>query len=107
MRGLVLAYDFNGWATSAHPAGVTKVKGTLVCNDTEPGFGELVDTKAVRLSRDGLCDLQRPRRPAGELYRGARGHRVRHQDRRRSDFEEVIDLWNAFGAVRVIRHPGR
>ena len=52
VKGLVLADDFN-LASIGTPRPLTKVKGTLVCNDTEPGFAELVDTEAVPISADG------------------------------------------------------
>ena len=84
-----------------------KVKGTLVCNDTEPGFGELVDTEAVRLSEagdatfTGRVDLPASctEEPEDMVFL------IRIADV--SEFEELIGLWNAFGAGRVIDHPGR
>ena len=80
VRGLVLADDFN-FVNIGTPGPVTKVKGTLICNDTEPGFAELVDTEAVPLSRAGDASFSGPRLFTGELYRRARGYGVRHQNR--------------------------
>ena len=105
VRGLMLAHDFDGCSIGT-PCGVTKVKGTLVCNDTEPGFGELVDTEAVRLSKTGYATF------SGRVDLPASCTEepddivfvIRIADH---PFEEVIDLWNAFGAVRVIHHPDR
>ena len=87
------------------PTVVPKVKGTLLCNDTEPGFGELVDTEAVRLSKtgdatfSGRVDLPASctEEPEDMVFL------IRIADV--SEFEELIGLWNAFGAVRVIHHP--
>jgi hypothetical protein len=106
VHGLVLADDFN-LANIGTPSVVTKVKGTLVCNDSEPGFAELVDTEAVRLSTtgnarfSGRVDLPPTctDEPEDMLFV------IRIADV--SEFEELIDMWNAFGAVRVIRHPDR
>jgi hypothetical protein len=104
VRGLVLADDFNA-ANIGTPSVVTRVKGTLVCNDGEPGFGELVDTEAVRLSKtgnatfSGRVDLPATctEEPEDIVFV------IRIADV--TEFEEVIGLWNAFGAVRVIHHP--
>ena len=51
VHGLVLAEDF-GCCNIGTPSLVTKVKGTLVCNDTSRDR-ELVDTEAVRLRTTG------------------------------------------------------
>ena len=104
VHGLVLADDFNG-VNIGTPTVVTKVKGTLVCNDTEPGFAELVDTEAVRLSTtgnarfSGRVDL--PPSCTDEPEDMVLVIRIADV----SEFEELIGMWNAFGAVRVIRHP--
>ena len=102
VRGLVLADDFN-FVNIGTPGPVTKVKGTLICNDTEPGFAELVDTEAVPLSRAGDASF------SGHGYLPA-SCTAEPEDMvfviriaEVSDFEEVIDAWNAFGAARVIR----
>ena len=57
VRGLVVASDptFTNLGTTAI---VSMVKGTLVCNDTEPGVPELVDTDAVPLSARGNADFR-------------------------------------------------
>ena len=105
VRGLMLAYDFGGCSIGT-PCGVTKVKGTLVCNDTEPGFGELVDTEAVRLSNTGYATfsgrVDLPASCTDEPEDIVFVIRIAEHD-----FEDVIDKWTAFGAVRVIHHPGR
>ena len=104
VHGLVLADDFNV-ASIGTPRPVTKVKGTLVCNDTEPGFAELVDTEAVPMSTTGDATFSgRVDLPASctdepeDIVFVIRIAKVR-------DFPEVEDMWNAFGAVRVIRRP--
>lgn len=102
VRGLVVADDFN-LVNIGTPNVVTKVKGTLVCNDTEPGFAELVDTEAVRLSTAGDATFS----GHGNLPASCTAEPedivfvIRIADV--SAFEEVIDTWNAFGAARVIR----
>ena len=106
VHGLVVAFDF-GCCNIGTPTVVTKVKGTLVCNDTEPGFAELVDTDAVRLRTtgdatfSGHVDLPPSciDEPEDMLFV------IRIADV--SAFEELIGMWNAFGAVRVIRRPDR
>jgi hypothetical protein len=82
----------------------TKVKGTLVCNDTpdDGSMSELVDTPAVPLSARGNATFQGhvalPPSCTGEpddivfLIRIAE-----------SEAFFVIDRWNAFGAVRTVR----
>ena len=103
VKGLVLADDpsFTNIGTRGT---ITRVKGTLVCNDTEPGAPELVDTDAVALSPQGnarfsgLVSLppsctDQPR-DIVFLIRIAEAE---------PDF--LVDRWNAFGAVRrVIRN---
>jgi hypothetical protein len=102
VRGLVLAGDpsFTNIGTRGV---VTKIKGTLVCNDTEPGVPELVDTEGVRLSLRGDATF--------------RGHvdlppsctdepddivfLIRIVDVSDPNAVFLIDLWNAFGAVRT------
>ena len=63
VRGLVLAGD-PSFTNLGTPGLITMVKGTLVCNDTEPGSPELVDTDAVALSVRGNAtfhgDVQLP-----------------------------------------------
>ena len=103
MHGLVVADDFNV-VNLGTPTVVRKVKGTLLCNDTEPGFGELVDTEAVRLSDAGDATFTgRVDLPAScteepeDMVFLIRVAAV-------SEFEELIGMWNAFGAGRVIFH---
>ena len=104
VHGLAVAFDF-GCCNIGTPTIVTKVKGTLVCNDTEPGFAELVDTEAVPISTTGDATFSgRGELPARwtdepkDILFVIRMAKVR-------DFPEVEDLWIAFGAVRVIRRP--
>jgi len=101
VRGLVLAHDFN-MANIGTPDGVTKVKGTLVCNDTEPGFAELVDTEAVRLSAAGDATFSGhgflPASCTAEPEDIVFVIRIAELA-----FEELVDAWIAFGAARVIR----
>ena len=104
VHGLVVADDFNA-VNLGTPTVVRKVKGTLLCNDTEPGFGELVDTEAVRLSDAGDATFTgRVDLPAScteepeDIVFLIRIAVV-------SEFEELVGMWNAFGAGRVIFHP--
>lgn len=112
VTGLVMATDV--WFTSIGTPGIaTAVKGTLICNDTEPGAPEIVDTRAVSLSRRGnatfhdFVDL--PASCAAEPEDIV--FVVRIADARNPDFVQVdfasllIDRWNAFGAVRVVSRP--
>jgi hypothetical protein len=101
VNGLVVASD-PSFANLGTTTVVTRVKGTLVCNDTEPGLPELVDTDSVRLSPQGSASFQGrvdlPSSCVDEpedivfLIRIARA----------SGSVPLVDLWNAFGAVRVI-----
>jgi hypothetical protein len=107
VHGLVLAVDFGCCNIGTPTTFVTKVKGTLVCNETEPGFAELVDTHAVRLHTTGYAtfsghvDLPASciDEPEDIVFI------IRIADA--SEAGELIDMWNAFGAVRVIRRPDR
>ncbi len=106
VRGLVLAEDF-GCCNIGTPTVVTKVKGTLVCNDTEPGFPELVDTEAVPLRTTGHATfsghVELPASCTDEPEDMVFVIRIADV----SAFEELIGMWNAFGAVRVILRPDR
>ena len=106
VHGLVVAEDF-GCCNIGTPTIVTKVKGTLVCNETEPGFAELVDTDAVRLQTTGYATfsghVDLPASCIDEPEDMVFVIRIADV----SAFEELIGMWNAFGAVRVIRHPDR
>jgi hypothetical protein len=106
VHGLVIADDFN-LVNLGTPAFITKVKGTLVCNDTEPGYAKLVDTGAVPLRRSGYATFSgRVDLPASCTNEPADiVFVIRIADA--SEFQEVIDMWNAFGAGRVIRRPNR
>ena len=99
--GLILAGDpsFTNLGTRGV---VTKVKGTLVCNDTEPGVPELVDTEGVRLSLrgdatfHGHVDLP----PSCTDEPDDIVFLIRIADVSDPTAVFLIDLWNAFGAVR-------
>jgi hypothetical protein len=108
VNGLVLAEAF-GCCTLGTPTIVTKVKGTLVCNDTDPGLAEFVDTEAVRLRNSGFATfsgrVDLPASCSDEPEDIA--FVIRIADLSVSDFQELIGMWNAFGADRVIRRPDR
>ena len=98
VKGLVLADD-PSFTNIGTPGLVTLVKGTLVCNDTQPGVPELVDTDAVVLSSRGNASFRgHVDLPASCL--------AEPQDTvfliRIADPENFLfDLYNAFGAVRM------
>jgi hypothetical protein len=101
VNGLVLASD-PSFTNLGTPGIVTRVKGTLVCNDSGPGSPELVDTDAVRLSVHGNATFQGPvDLPASctdepeDIVFLIRIARVREEI-------PLVDLWIAFGAVRVL-----
>src|SRR5262249_2442231 len=101
VRGLVVSADpsFTNLGTTAI---VSMVKGTLVCNDTEPGGPELVDTGAVPLDALGNADFHGhvdfpascTAEPNDTVFL------IRVADVSDPDRGFLIDLWNAFGAVR-------
>ena len=107
VRGLVLAADptFSNIGTTSV---VTMVKGTLVCNDTEPGLPELVDTDAVPLDRRGNARF----RGAVDLPASCVNEPedivflIRIADVADPDRAFLIDLWNAFGAIRTSPNTG-
>jgi hypothetical protein len=100
VRGLVLAGDpsFTNLGTRGL---VRKIKGTLVCNDTEPGSPELADTDAVRLTLRGNATFSGPvalppsciSEPDDIVFL------IRIAN---SEPSFLVDRWNAFGAVRAI-----
>jgi hypothetical protein len=102
VRGLVVAGDpsFSNIGTTSV---ITMVKGTLVCNDTQPGNAELVDTDAVPLSSVGNAKFRGhvdlPASCAAEP--GDVVFLIRIADVSDPDHAELVDLWNAFGAVRT------
>jgi hypothetical protein len=109
VNGLVLAEAF-GCCTMGTPTIVTKVKGTLVCNDTAPGLAELVDTESVRIRNSGFATfsgrLDLPPSCTDEPDDIAFVIRIADLSID-DDFQELIGMWNAFGADRVIRRPDR
>ena len=102
VKGLVVAAD-PSFANLGTPSIVTMVKGTLVCNDTNPGVPELVDTDAVPLTAEGnarfhghvtlpaSCTAE----PQDIVFL------IRIADVSDPDRTFLVDLWNAFGAVRT------
>jgi hypothetical protein len=109
VHGLVVAEAF-GCCTMGTPTIITKVKGTLVCNDTAPGLAKHVDTKAVRIRNSGFATFSgRVDLPAScSDEPDDIAFVIRIADLSISDeFQELIGMWNAFGADRVIRRPER
>jgi hypothetical protein len=102
VRGLVIASD-PSFANLGTTTVVTMVKGTLVCNDTEPGVPDLVDTDAVALDARGNADfhghVDLPASCAAEPNDIV--FLIRIADVSDEDHGFLIDLWNAFGAVRT------
>ena len=102
VRGLVVAGDpsFSNIGTTSL---ITMVKGTLVCNDTQPGVPELVDTDSVPLSERGNADFRGhvdlpascTAEPNDTVFL------IRVADVSDPDRGFLIDLYNAFGAVRT------
>ena len=104
VKGLVVAGDPT-FANLGTTSIVTMVRGTLVCNDTEPGLPELVDTDAVPLSALGNAKFRgRVDLPASCLNEpGDIVFLVRIADVSDPSRAFLIDGWNAFGAVRTSR----
>ncbi len=103
LSGLVLAGD-PSFTNIGTPGVVTMVKGTFVCNDTAPGAAELVDTEAVALSARGNTrfrgrvdlPLSCINEPEDIVFL------IRIADVSDPNAGFLIDLWNAFGAVRIV-----
>jgi hypothetical protein len=105
VKGLVVAGDpsFSNIGTTS---AVKRVKGTLLCNDTEPGIPELVDTPSVVLNKRGNASFQGqvdlPYSCIAEpddivfLIRIAKA----------SEAPFLLDLWNAAGMIRTIQGGG-
>ncbi|HTO74616.1 MAG TPA: hypothetical protein VMQ61_00955 [Thermoanaerobaculia bacterium] len=102
VKGLVVAGDPT-FANIGTTTVVTMVKGTLVCNDTEPGVPELVDTDPVALSATGNASFRgRVDLPVSCLNEpGDIVFLIRIADVSDPDRGFLIDEWNAFGAVRT------
>ncbi len=102
VEGLVVASD-PSFANLGTPSVVSMVKGTFVCNDTEPGIPELVDTDPVRLTARGNArfhgHVELPASCTGEP--GDIVFLIRIADVSDPDRAFLIDLYNAFGAVRI------
>jgi hypothetical protein len=102
VRGLVVASD-PSFANLGTTTVVTMIRGTLVCNDTEPGIPDLVDTEAVPLSAEGDADfygrVDLPASCAAEPNDIV--FLIRIADVSDPDRGFPIDMWNAFGAVRT------
>jgi hypothetical protein len=102
VNGLVLAGD-PSFANLGTPGVVSKIKGTLVCNDTGPGSADIVDTGAVRLVRGnaifvGHVDLpvSCSAEPDDIVFL------IRVAEVSDEAGNVLIDRWNAFGAVRSV-----
>lgn len=99
VTGLVVADD-PSFANLGTTSVITMVKGTLICNETDNP--QLVDTDAVPLSAQGNAsffgnvDLPESCTPEDTVFL------IRIADVV-DGFEFLIDLWNAFGAVRIIK----
>jgi hypothetical protein len=101
VHGLVVAGD-PSFANLGTTSIITRVKGTLVCNDTAPGVPELVDTESVRLdsqgnaSWSGQVDLPPTciDEPDDVVFL------IRIASVRGS--VPLVDRWIAFGAVRTV-----
>jgi hypothetical protein len=102
VEGLVVASD-PSFANLGTTAAITMVKGTLVCNDTQPGVPELVDTDAVPLSARGNAkfhgSVDLPASCSNEP--GDVVFLIRIADVSDPARAFLIDLYNAFGAVRI------
>jgi hypothetical protein len=102
VRGLVVATD-PSFANLGTTSIITMVKGTLVCNDTQPGVPELVDTDAVPLDARGNANFNGhvdlpvscTAEPNDIVFL------IRIADVSDPDRGFLIDMWNAFGAVRT------
>ena len=98
VKGLVLADD-PSFTNIGTPGLVTLVKGTLVCNDTQPGVPELVDTDAVGLSSRGDASFRgHVDLPASCV---AEPRDMVFLIRIADPENFLFDLYNAFGAVRI------
>jgi hypothetical protein len=102
VRGLVIAADPT-FANLGTTAVISMVKGTLVCNDTEPGIPDLIDTDAVPLDAQGNADfhgrVDLPASCAAEPNDTV--FLIRIADVSDEEYGFLIDLYNAFGAVRT------
>jgi hypothetical protein len=102
VQGLVVASDPSR-GNLGTTGSVSMVKGTLVCNDTAPGSPELVDTDAVALDEAGNAKF----RGHVELPVSCTAEPddivflIRVADVSDPHFEFLIDMYNAFGAVRT------
>jgi hypothetical protein len=101
VNGLVLATD-PSFTNLGTPGIVTRVKGTLVCNDTEPGAAELVDTDAVRLSEQGSATFSGPVDLPSSCTEEPEDIVFLIRIARVNGPVPLVDLWIAFGAVRVL-----
>jgi len=99
VKGLVLADDPT-FANIGTTSVITMVRGTLVCNETDDP--ELVETDAVPLSAQGDAEFQGrvdlPQSCTDEPEDTVFLIRIADVV---DGFEFLIDLWNAFGAVRI------
>ena len=102
VKGLVVARDPSR-GNLGTTASVSMVRGTLVCNDTVPGSPELVDTDAVPLDELGNAKFRGQvdlpvsctAEPDDIVFL------IRVADVSDPQLEFLIDMYNAFGAVRT------
>jgi hypothetical protein len=98
VKGLVVAAD-PSFANIGTTTLITLVKGTLVCNDTQPGVPELVDTDAVALNSLGNASFRgHVDLPASCL---AEPEDIVFLIRIADPDFFLFDYYNAFGAVRI------
>lgn len=102
VKGLVVATD-PSFANIGTTSLITFVKATLVCNDTQPGVPELVDADAVPLSSRGNASFRgHVDLPASCLAEPDDiDFLIRIADVGDPDRAFLIDMYNAFGALRV------
>jgi hypothetical protein len=100
VKGLVLAGD-PSFANLGTRGAIRKIKGTLVCNDTEPGIPEFVDSAAVVLGVRGNATFTGPVSlpPSCTSEPDDIVFLIRIAQ---SEPSFLVDRWNAFGAVRAI-----
>ena len=100
VKGLVLAGD-PSFANLGTRAAIKKIKGTLVCNDTEPGIPEFVDSDAVVLGVRGNATFSGPVSlpPSCTSEPDDIVFLIRVA---KSEPSFLVDRWNAFGAVRAV-----
>lgn len=99
VKGLVVAGDpsFSNLGTTSV---IRKVKGTVVCNDTAPGVPVFVDTPAVQLSKRGNAQFRGHLALPSSCLSEPNDVVFLIRIAEISGGPPLVDLWNAFGAVR-------